>query len=96
MEEGHTEHHEHAEHHQFHEVHHKKRVNKKNLFIFGGLILLVIVAIILLFIAFKPSQSIEKYNVSYSLELADGTSILTENSIFNEDSFSSTLGFQNN
>ena len=92
MEEGHTEHHEHAEHHQFHEVHHKKRVNKKNLFIFGGLILLVIVAIILLFIAFKPSQSIEKYNVSYSLELADGTSILTENSIFNEDSFSSTLG----
>jgi len=28
--------------------------------------LIVIVAIILLFIAFKPSQSIEKYNVSYS------------------------------
>lgn len=95
MEEGHTEHHEHSEHtlhHEVHDIHHKKRFNKKNLLIFGGLILLVIVAVILLLIAFKPTQSIEKYNVTYTLELANGSSILTGNSIFNKDSFSSTIG----
>lgn len=99
MEDGHEhnpehhEHSEHAEHYAVHEMHHKKRFSTKNLLIFGGLIILVIAAAILLFVAFKPGTTeIQKYNLTYTLELANGTQILTGNSIFNKDSVSSTLG----
>ncbi len=104
MEGENNEHHEHHENHENHEhiehththlEHHSnhKKLNWKKILLFGGLALLVILAIILLIIAFKPSQTVEKYNVSYTLTLADGTEILNGNSIFNQNSFSSDFGF---
>lgn len=88
------QHHEHNEHHEpvVHTTEHKNKNNKKWIYI--GLGVLIVAAIILLVIAFSGNKivEVEKYDVDYILSLTNGSNILTGKATVTQDSLSSTLG----
>lgn len=78
--------------HVVHNTEYKKKKNKKWIYI--GLGVLIVAAIVLLVIAFSGNKTIEveKYDVNYVLSLSNGSDILTGKATLTQDSLASTIG----